>query len=82
MESRDFSKTRKLVEIPDLTAIQRDSYRDFLQAEVLPTKREPVGLQGILEEAFPLENQAKGIRLEFDAESAPVLGTSSACSFV
>jgi len=65
MESRDFSKARRLVEIPDLTAIQRDSYRDFLQAEVPPAKRKSVGLQKILEETFPLENQAKGIRLEF-----------------
>ncbi len=65
MESRDFSKARKLVEIPDLTAIQRDSYRDFLQMEVPPAKRKSVGLQRILEETFPLENPAKGIRLEF-----------------
>jgi DNA-directed RNA polymerase subunit beta len=65
MESRDFSKARRLVEVPDLTAIQRDSYREFLQAEVPPAKRKSVGLQRILEETFPLENVAKGIRLEF-----------------
>ena len=65
MESRDFSKARRIVEIPDLTAIQRDSYRDFLQADVPPAKRKSVGLQRILEETFPLENAAKCIRLEF-----------------
>jgi DNA-directed RNA polymerase subunit beta len=51
--------------VPDLTMIQRDSYRDFLQLDVPPEKRKDVGLQKLLKEVFPIENQSKGIRLEY-----------------
>ena len=65
METRSFAKVGSVMEVPDLTGIQRDSYRDFLQLGVPPEKRKDVGLQRILNEVFPIENQAKGIRLEF-----------------
>jgi DNA-directed RNA polymerase subunit beta len=65
METRSFAKVGSVMEVPDLTGIQRDSYRDFLQLDVPPEKRKDVGLQRILNEVFPIENQAKGIRLEF-----------------
>ncbi len=65
MEIRDFSKLGSAVEVADLTSIQRDSYREFLQADVPPEEREDAGLQKIIEETFPIENEAKGIRLEY-----------------
>ena len=65
MKVRDFSKVGNVLEIPDLTRIQQDSYREFLQQDVPPDKRKSVGLQEIVEEIFPIENEAKGIRLEF-----------------
>jgi DNA-directed RNA polymerase subunit beta len=65
MESRDFSKVGSVMEVPDLTSIQRDSYREFLQLDVPPDRRKDVGLQRILKEVFPLGSEAKGIRLEF-----------------
>ena len=64
MEVRNFSKIGYAVDIPDLTTIQRKSYEDFLQADVPPEKRKSVGLQKILEESFPIENEVKGIRLD------------------
>ncbi len=65
MGVRNFSKVGGVVEVPDLTSIQKDSYREFLQFDVPPQKRKSVGLQRIIEEVFPIENEAKGIRLEF-----------------
>ncbi len=65
MEHRSFSKVRRAVDIPDLTSIQKDSYREFLQLDVDPAKRESIGLQRILEETFPIENEAKGIRVDY-----------------
>jgi DNA-directed RNA polymerase subunit beta len=65
MEIRSFSKVGSVMGVPDLTSIQRDSYREFLQLDVLAEKRKDVGLQKILNEVFPIENEAKGIRLEF-----------------
>jgi len=65
MAIRNFSKVGNVVDIPNLTAIQRESYREFLQEGVPPTKRKKVGLEAILAQTFPIENQAKGIKLEF-----------------
>ncbi len=64
MRTRDFSKIGNAVAIPNLTSIQRDSYKEFLQAEVPPHKREDVGLQRILDETFPIENEGKNVRLD------------------
>jgi len=65
MQVRNFSKIGSVMEVPDLTSIQRDSYREFLQLGVPPSKRKDVGLQKLIKEVFPIENPAKGIRLEF-----------------
>ena len=65
MDIRDFSKVGAVTDIPDLTSIQKDSYREFLQLDVRPDRRKDVGLQRILNETFPIASKAKGIRLEF-----------------
>ncbi len=65
METRNFSKIGRAIPIPSLTSIQRDSYREFLQLDVPPGKRRDVGLQSIIHEVFPIENEAKGLKLEF-----------------
>jgi DNA-directed RNA polymerase subunit beta len=64
MDIRNFSKVGAVMDIPDLTSIQKDSYRDFLQSDVPPDRREDVGLQRILNEVFPIINEAKRIRLD------------------
>ncbi|MHC4479745.1 MAG: DNA-directed RNA polymerase subunit beta, partial [Planctomycetota bacterium] len=65
MQSRDFSKVGSVMEVPDLTSIQRDSYREFLQLGVPPEERTQTGLQKIMSEVFPIQNEAKGILLEY-----------------
>ncbi len=65
MDIRNFSKVGSVMEIPDLTSIQRDSYREFLQLDVPPERRKDVGLQRILNEVFPIANEAKDIGLDF-----------------
>jgi DNA-directed RNA polymerase subunit beta len=65
MEIRDFSKVGSVMDVPDLTSIQRDSYREFLQLDVPPEQRKETGLEAILHEIFPIENEAKGIRLQY-----------------
>ncbi|NLW51207.1 MAG: DNA-directed RNA polymerase subunit beta [Candidatus Brocadiaceae bacterium] len=64
MDIRNFSKVGAVMDVPDLTSIQRDSYREFLQLDVPPDRREDVGLQHILGEVFPIVNEAKRIRLD------------------
>jgi DNA-directed RNA polymerase subunit beta len=48
------------VEIPNLLAIQLDSFNDFLQKDIHPNRRTNIGLQAVLKSIFPIEDQ-KGI---------------------
>jgi len=62
---RNFGRLRETVEIPDLVAIQRKSYDEFLQKDVAPTKRANRGLEELFREIFPIESYDKSINLEF-----------------
>ncbi|HPR18686.1 MAG TPA: DNA-directed RNA polymerase subunit beta, partial [Candidatus Cloacimonadota bacterium] len=53
------------VEIPNLLAIQVDSFNEFLQQDVHPRKRELQGLQAVLTSIFPLEDQKGIYHLEY-----------------
>ena len=62
---RDFGKVSDAVEIPDLVAVQRKSYADFLQKDVAPTKRKRFGLEALFQEIFPVESYDKNMCLEY-----------------
>ena len=51
--------------IPDLTAIQTASYEAFQQFDVSPDRRKEQGLQGVLQEIFPVESYDKQLTLDF-----------------
>ncbi|MDD2230249.1 MAG: DNA-directed RNA polymerase subunit beta [Candidatus Cloacimonetes bacterium] len=53
------------VEIPNLLAMQVDSFNDFLQKDVHPQRREKRGLQAVFESIFPLEDSKGNFLLEF-----------------
>jgi DNA-directed RNA polymerase subunit beta len=52
-------------EVPPLTDIQVRSYERFLQLDVPPEKREPLGLEGVLREIFPIESYDKTLSLQY-----------------
>ncbi|MFA5272217.1 MAG: DNA-directed RNA polymerase subunit beta [Candidatus Omnitrophota bacterium] len=60
-----FSKTKKPYPMPHFLEHQLNSFKEFLQMNILPEKRKKVGLQEILEEVFPMESPDKQYRLEF-----------------
>ncbi|MFA5337208.1 MAG: DNA-directed RNA polymerase subunit beta [Candidatus Omnitrophota bacterium] len=60
-----FAKTKKNYPMPHLLEHQTNSYKEFLQMNILPEKRKKVGLQEILEEVFPMESPDKQYRLDF-----------------
>ncbi len=62
---RDFGKVQDAVEIPNLVAVQRDSYAKFLQKDIDTDKRENVGLEKLFREIFPVESYDKGMTLEY-----------------
>src|SRR5687767_11591975 len=63
--TRDFGHFGDAVEVPDLTEVQTRSYARFLQLDVAYDKRVPIGLEGVLQEIFPIESYDKKISLEY-----------------
>ena len=53
------------VEIPNLLAMQVDSFNDFLQKDIHPQFRQKKGLQAVFESVFPLEDPKGNFLLEF-----------------
>jgi DNA-directed RNA polymerase subunit beta len=62
---KNFGKIQKIIEIPDLINIQKNSYDKFLQSEISPEKRDDVGLQSIFKSVFPIMDFNKTAQLEF-----------------
>src|SRR5438067_12704847 len=62
---RTFGKIQKIIDIPNLINIQKQSYEKFLQADIAPDKREDVGLQGVFKSVFPIRDFNETSSLEF-----------------
>ena len=64
-EIRAFGSNRSSHSIPDLTEIQTRFYDAFLQHDVPHSKRKDQGIEGVLQEIFPIESYDKTVRLEY-----------------
>ena len=64
-DRKNFGNLTDALDAPDLIEIQLNSYRDFLQQDVSPSKRKKIGLQAVLGEAFPIESYDGQIALDF-----------------
>ena len=64
---KDFSKIKEVLEISNLIEVQKRSYEKFLQADVDPDKREPIGigLQAVFKTVFPIKDFYETASLEF-----------------
>ena len=75
MEAKEFSKNNRitfshieeLLEVPDLLAIQTRAYQQFLQEFEAPEARGDFGLEGVLNNVFPIEDNHKNYILEFNS---------------
>ncbi len=65
MEIRNYGNVGDAVEVPDLVAVQTKPYKDFLQADVPPAKRDNKGLEAIFRETFPILSYDQSLRLEY-----------------
>jgi DNA-directed RNA polymerase subunit beta len=61
----NFGKIHEVSEPPNLIEIQLRSYEDFLQKNILPSKRKDVGLQAVFKEVFPIESYDQKMTLDF-----------------
>src|SRR5436305_37908 len=55
-ERINFGKIKEIIAPPNLIEVQVNSYREFLQAEITPSKRRNLGLQAVFTEVFPIES--------------------------
>jgi DNA-directed RNA polymerase subunit beta len=64
-DRKNFGKLIDVIEAPDLIELQTNSYAEFLQQGVAPSRRKKIGLQAVLSEAFPVESYDGQIALDF-----------------
>jgi len=62
---KDFGKKPDVLEVPYLLAIQLESYKQFLQAEVPLDQRADIGLNAALKSVFPISSYSGNATLEY-----------------
>ncbi|MBT8365343.1 MAG: DNA-directed RNA polymerase subunit beta, partial [Deltaproteobacteria bacterium] len=62
---KNFGKIKKLVDIPDLIGMQRESFQRFLQMDIAAEKRREIGLQAVFKSVFPIKDFTGSASLEF-----------------
>ncbi len=55
-ERINFGKIKEIIAPPNLIELQTNSYVEFLQLNVAPTRRKNMGLQAVFKEVFPIES--------------------------
>ena len=62
---RDFGRLSTVAPMPNLIEVQKTSYEQFLQREVLPEERTDTGLQEVFKSVFPITDFSERGTLEF-----------------
>ena len=62
---RSFGRIRKIIDLPYLIEIQKNSYELFLQKDVAPMERQNMGLQEVFKSVFPIKDFNETASLEF-----------------
>ncbi|MFQ6067170.1 MAG: DNA-directed RNA polymerase subunit beta, partial [bacterium] len=61
----DFTKSKPVVEVPNLLEMQKTSFEAFLQKNVPLKERKEEGLQGVFKDVFPVESYNGKLVLDF-----------------
>jgi DNA-directed RNA polymerase subunit beta len=62
---RSFGRIRKIIDLPYLIEIQKNSYELFLQKDAAPAERQSIGLQEVFKSVFPIKDFNETASLEF-----------------
>ncbi len=62
---RDFGRIKKIIDLPYLIEIQRNSYDLFLQRDVPEDQRQDIGLQAVFKSVFPIKDFNDSASLEY-----------------
>ena len=69
---KNFAKIKKIIDIPNLIDIQKNSYKRFLQLDVPAESRKMIGLEAVFKSVFPIKDFSEISSLEYVSYS---LGT-------
>ena len=61
----NFAKIKKIIDIPNLIDIQKNSYRRFLQLDVPADSRKNSGLEAVFRSVFPIKDFSETASLEY-----------------
>ncbi len=61
----NFSKRKQIIPMPNLIQVQKKSYDDFLQMDLLPEEREIIGLEAVFKSVFPFSNFKETCTIDF-----------------
>src|SRR5512135_432202 len=64
-ERHTFGKIRTFLPLPNLIDVQRKSYVDFLQMDLLPEERQDIGLEAVFRSVFPFSDFRETCALEY-----------------
>jgi DNA-directed RNA polymerase subunit beta len=64
-ERINFGQIKEVIQPPNLIENQIDSFKEFLQMEVSPNQRNPLGLEAVFSEVFPIESYDSRCHLEY-----------------
>src|ERR1700745_2011020 len=62
---RSFGRIKKIIDLPYLIEIQKNSYDLFLQKDLAPMQRQNLGLQEVFKSVFPIKDFNETASLEF-----------------
>ncbi len=62
---KHFAQFKKIIDIPNLIDIQKNSYKRFLQAELPPSTRQNIGLEAVFRSVFPIRDFSETCSLEY-----------------
>jgi DNA-directed RNA polymerase subunit beta len=65
MEIKYFGQQKDILDVPNLTMLQTNSYADFLQANAAYSDRANMGLESIIREVFPIKSYSGTMSLEY-----------------
>ncbi|BCR04035.1 DNA-directed RNA polymerase subunit beta [Desulfuromonas versatilis] len=62
---KHFAEVTRIIDIPNLIDIQKNSYKRFLQAELPPSARQNIGLEAVFRSVFPIRDFSETCSLEY-----------------
>ncbi len=62
---KHFAEIKRIIDIPNLIDIQKNSYKRFLQADIPPSARQNIGLEAVFQSVFPIRDFSETCSLEY-----------------